>query len=313
MELAAAYRACARITRREARNFYYAFLSLPRAQRLAVYALYAFCRAADDVVDAATSFGAASTITFGSLSEPAKPGGFADGTPDAVEAKRAELARLREQLANAAEGRPNPEMAIDVALADAISRFGVDPADLGDVLTGMEMDLTLRRVETTEELRVYCYHVASAVGLATLPILNGGTPPTDEMREAAVDLGLGMQYVNVLRDVAEDLERGRVYLPGDEMRAFGVDDAMLEGRVMTSELRLLLANHGERAERTLDRGLRLLPLLPRRGGRCPWLLAELYGRVLGRIRAAEYDVFRERISLPKREKLWLLAAAFWGG
>ena len=97
------------------------------------------------------------------------------------------------------------------------------------------------------------------------------------------------------------------------MRAFGVDDAMFEGQAMTDELRALLAHHGKRAESTLDRGLRLLPLLPRRGSRCPWLLAELYGRILGRIRAAEYDVFRERISLPKREKLGLLAAAFWGG
>jgi phytoene synthase len=282
VDVAASYRTCARITRRQARTFYVAFLTLPRAQRLAVYALYTFCRFADDVADA-------------------------EGTNGDAEARRAGLARLRERLARAAEGLP--EDGPDVALADAIERFGVDPRDLGAVLDGVEMDLDLRRVETLDELRDYAYLVASAVGLATLPILNAGVPPTDAMREAAVDLGLGMQLVNILRDVAEDLDRGRVYLPRDEMAAVGVDEAMLERRAMTAELRGLLAAHADRAEEHLEHGRRLVALLPRRGGRCPWLLGELYRRILRRIRTREYDVFGERVALSTREKLSLLVSS----
>ena len=281
MDVDRAYRLCAQITRREARNFYYAFLSLPKRPRLAVYALYAFCRASDDLVDEA----------------------------GATKQKRAELGRLRERLAKAADGIPEP--GIDLALADAIERFGVDPDDLADVLSGMEMDLDLRRLETVDALRDYCYHAASAVGLAALPILNAGVPPTDAMRAAAVDLGLGMQYVNIVRDVAEDLDRDRIYLPQEEMAAFDVTDQTLSGRSMTDELRALLTHQADRAGDFLSRGLRLLPHLPRSGRRCPWLLAELYGRILGRIREAGYDVFRERMSLSKAEKVWILLASRW--
>jgi len=277
------------MTRREARTFYIAFLTLPKAQRLAVYALYAFCRASDDAVDSCAG-------------RPGEP-----DSASSMEGQHARLATLRERLSRAATGTPDDGP--DLALSDAISRFGVDPRDLGDVLAGMEVDVTLRRVETFDELRDYAYLVASSVGLATLPILNGGVPPTDEMREAAIDLGLGMQLVNILRDVAEDLDRGRVYLPREELAAFGVSDQALERRTMTDELRGLLAHQADRAEAHLERSRGLLPLLPRVGRRCPWLLAELYGRVLHRIRDAGYDVFRERVSLSKREKLVLLASS----
>jgi len=282
MDVADAYRLCARVTRRRARNFYYAFLSLPIRQRRGIYALYAFCRTADDAVD--------------------------DRASD--EAKQEGLADLRRRLAKAAAG--DPEGGIDLALADAIASFGVDPDDLGDVLTGMEMDLEFRRVATFDELRDYCYHAASAVGLATLPILNDGIPPTDAMRDAAVDLGLGMQFVNVLRDVAEDLDRDRIYLPADEMASFGVDEHALRDRSMTDGVRRLLERQADRASASLARGRQLLSILPPAGGRCVWLLGEIYGRILERIRAADYDVFSERPSLPTREKLALLARSFRG-
>lgn len=334
MDLDRAYRLCREITHRAARNFYYAFLSLPRRQRLSVYALYAFCRAADDVVDSSERFCSSESSAFGGLAEAAKlagagfragetksaialgsrsaavqPRGLASSIQVELESKRAGLTRLRERLRWAADGRPEP--GIDLALADTIERFGVDPGDLADVLSGMEMDLGLRRLETFGELRDYCYRAASAVGLATLPILNGGVPPTDGMREAAVDLGLGMQFVNILRDVAEDLDRERIYLPSEEMDAFGVTGEALAARSMTDDLRGLLAHQADRADEFLRRGLRLLPQLPRSGRRCPWLLAEFYGRILRRIRQAGYDVFRERIGLSKTEKVWLLLASRW--
>ena len=307
MDLAEAYRACARVTRREARNFYYAFLSLPARQRRAVYALYAFCREADNVADSDASSDASESLT--------EDGGAVlrfdviHESTESIDSRRERLARMRERLAKAAAGEP--EGGCDLALADAIAAFGVDADDLADVLTGMEMDLTLRRIGTLDDLRTYCYHAASAVGLATLPILNDGVPPTDAMREAAVDLGLGMQFVNILRDIAEDLDRDRVYIPQDEMTSYQVDETMMRAGRMTGQVRELLVHQADRAAEYLVRGRRLLPHLPRSGRQCPRLLAELYGRILDRIRASDYDVFRGRVALPRHEKIVLLMSSLW--
>jgi len=300
-----AYAACAQITRREARNFYFAFASLPRAQRRAVYALYAFCREADDVVDSASSTDALFTVEKGDEAALLRDGSSDESPLGAKEG----IARLRERLVAASEGRPL--ISRDLALADAMSRFGVRPDDLDDVLTGVTMDLHRSRVATFDELRDYCYHVASAVGLATLPILTNGLAPTDEMRTFAIDLGLGMQLVNILRDVAEDLEQDRIYLPQDELERFGVDPASLARGQMTEPLRLHLAFQATRAVEYLEQGRRLLPTLPRRGRACPWLLAEIYGRILRRIIASDYNVFEGRVSLRASEKLLLLASARW--
>jgi len=364
MDLDAAYAACAEVTKREAKNFYYAFLSLPRAQRQAVYALYAFCRESDDVADAPkddahlltenrgadraeNETGAPillgqsgdvadePTVDVRPLTEkqdaacaPQHEAGAmltekrgdaalllrADGADRETGAmnlarKREGLARLRERLSRAAAG--DPEDGRDLALADAIARFGVDPDDLSDLITGMEMDLTLSRIETDEELERYCYHVASAVGLATLPILNDGTPPTDAMREAAIDLGLGMQWVNILRDVAEDLDRDRIYLSREAFHRHGIDERVLQDRRVTDTLRALFAEHADKARALLESGRRLLPMLPRCGRMCPWLLSEIYGRILERIVASGYDVFSGRVSLPKAEKIGLLLSTIW--
>ncbi len=287
MDLDAAYAACASVTRREARNFYYAFLSLPKPQRRAIYALYAFCREADDAVDA--------------HDVPSRIAAETSGAP-ALDALRGRLAAAAIQ---------QPIVPRDAALADTITRFGVDPADLEDVLAGMQLDLSLRRVGTTEELDHYCYHAASAVGLSTLPILNDGTPPTDAMRAAAVDLGLGMQYVNILRDVTEDLGRDRIYLPQDRLAHFRVDPAMLQAGVVTEPIFDLFTEHAARARALLASGRHLLPSLPRRSRACPWILSELYRRILDRIAARDYDVFAGRAALSKGEKIALLLSARW--
>ena len=384
-DLARAYRACARMTRRTARNFYFAFLSLPQAQRRAVYALYAFCREADDCADAGASaeekrgfaallpqrfaktkaddvddcadagvsaekkrgFAALLPQRFaktkaGNVDDCADPGAIAPASteenghagvdvdtaastgenstavlpagsvsdsPVDLAARRTGLEELRDRLAQAADGTPKTER--DLALADAIARYGVREEDLRDVLTGVEMDVTSTRIETYDELRTYCYHVASAVGLATLPVLTDGIPPTEAMREAAIDLGLGMQYVNILRDVGEDLALGRIYLPSEELTAHGVDELQLRARTMSAGLRAALATHGDRAGAHLARGRRLLAYLPRRSRACPWLLSEIYGRILARIVEADYRVFGGRVSLPAIEKLWLLVSSAW--
>jgi phytoene synthase len=314
-DLARGYRACARMTRRTARNFYFAFLSLPQAQRRAVYALYAFCREADTCADGVNDGAPAPTFTAAN-SEAVRLGRMTQRRSDTTRrdsddlaARRTGLEELRDRLAQAADGIPKTER--DLALADAIARYGVREEDLRDVLTGVEMDLTSTRIETYDELRTYCYHVASAVGLATLPVLTDGIPPTEAMREAAIDLGLGMQYVNILRDVGEDLALGRIYLPSEELTAHGVDELQLRARTMSAGLRAALATHGDRAGAHLARGRRLLAYLPRRSRACPWLLSEIYGRILARIVEADYRVFGGRVSLPAIEKLWLLVSSAW--
>jgi phytoene synthase len=306
MDLNAAYTECARITRREARNFYVAFLSLPRTQRRAVYALYAFCREIDDVADAAAN-GDPSDVRH-SLTEELAGSLFLSSKTRLTDPRRTGIAALRLRLMGAVAGQPQADR--DLALADVIARYGVDPEDLGQIQDGVEMDLDLAWVETDAELEAYAYRVASAVGLATLPILADGVPPTDAMRDKAISLGLGMQFVNVLRDVDEDLDRGRIYLPREAFVRHGVDEASFRGRTMTPALRELLRAHAKRSRALLDDGLELLPLVPRAARPCLWLLAEIYGRILRRIEDADFDVFAGRISLPAREKLWLLAAAF---
>jgi len=328
MDLAAAYAACAETTRREAKNFYYAFLSLRPLQRQSIYALYAFCREADDVADSPNPLTAECDESAfrkgsdGGVDSPNLLGpecgdttfrhekeGVADSPNSLMARKQAGIDRLRARLAGAANGKPQVER--DLALADTLERFGVDPSDLADVIRGVEMDLHVNRVPDEDAMRDYCYHVASAVGLATLPILNNGTPPTDEMRELAIDLGLGMQYVNILRDVREDILEDRIYLPADEMTHFGVsEETLADGRTSDAAKRLL-AHHADRARTTLDRGLQLVTRLPRSGRACPWLLGAMYGRILARIVRRDYDVWSERVSLPKAEKLWLLLTSRW--
>ncbi|MDD5264081.1 MAG: phytoene/squalene synthase family protein [Candidatus Bipolaricaulis sp.] len=302
MDLNASYAECARITRTEARNFYFAFLSLPRRQRLAVYALYAFCRELDDVAD-----DVAVANPSGSLKEKRDESTLLPDQVGSSDPRRKRIAALRGRLTAAAEGRPETDH--DLALADAIARYGVDPDDVGQILNGVEMDLDLEWMETDSELQAYAYRVASAVGLATLPILTDGVPPTDAMREKAVSLGLGMQFVNVLRDVDEDLGRGRIYLPREAFARHGVDEAGFRSRTMTRELSALLRAHAERCRTLLDDGLELVPLVPRAGRPCLWLLAEIYGRILKRIEDCGLDVFAGRVSLPTGEKLSLLAMA----
>jgi len=297
-ELEASYRLAARTTRREAGNFYIAFLSLPRAERRAVYALYAFFRELDDAADGAPG---KSAIETGGESH------FLHSVAAAADPRSAGITRMRHRLALAVAGEP--ESSRDLPLADAIERFSIEVSDLEDVIRGVETDLGAVEMRTLEELEDYAYLVASAVGLATLAILNGGVPPTDEMRERAVRLGLGMQLVNVVRDVGEDAAQGRIYIPRDILEKHGASAADIRAGAMAPALRPALAEVGARARDHLRAGRELMRNVPRHSRACLWLLSEVYGRILMRIEESRYDVFAGRISLPMREKLWLLATA----
>ena len=282
--LKAAYRACTRLTRRRAKNFYYAFLSLPRRKRRAIYAVYTFCRQADDIADSAGE----------------------------IPTKQLALEKLRARLQQAAAGAP--QCPADLALTDAIARFTIEPADLAHVVDGVELDLTVSRYADFDELSHYCHLVASAVGLAVLPILHNGHKGkviTQQDRDLATALGIGMQLVNIVRDVREDIARNRIYLPQEDLERFGVTEGDLRKAEASKALRRLVAFESARARTFLREGERLLTRLPRRARGCPALLAAIYSLILDRIEDNNYDVLTSRTSLSTWEKVCLMLQ-MWG-
>ena len=277
-ELELAYADCQQLTRREAKNFYYAFVTLPLEKRRAIYAAYAFCRHCDDSVDEAAS----------------------------PEDKLSALAGLRSSLARAYQGHaPTPAF---LALADAADRYSIPEEYFQEIILGVESDLVKTRYQDFDELRQYCYRVASVVGLVCLQIFQYCD---DAAREHAVDLGLAMQLTNIMRDVREDWSMGRVYLPQDEMARFGYTEEQLEAGVRNDAFVQLLRFQGERAREYFRSGFRLLPYLSRRSRACPAVLGAIYSRVLDRIEASGYDVLGEqRIALSTGEKARITAKAW---
>ena len=283
MDLESSYRLCQRITRREAKNFYYAFITLPREKRRAIYAVYAFCREADDIADADSS----------------------------IDEKKSKLGVLRTRLERAQAG--DPQGGIDIALSDAIMLYGIDPQDLAHVIDGVEMDLVISRYETFPDLQIYCYRVASAVGLSVLPILAGGGERLPvEVREAGEKLGLGMQLANIVRDVAEDIAIDRVYIPQEDLRRFQVSEEMLHHGVMNDDMRRLLSLESERARKYMREGERVSEFLPRNARGCITLLSRIYTRILEMAEVRDYDVFKERLSLSIGEKILLILRTWLG-
>jgi phytoene synthase len=287
-----AYEECRAITRREAKNFYYAFLTLPAARRQAIYVAYTFCRHCDDSVDAERS----------------------------PEAKLALLAALRQKLEETYRGYPpslNPSFAapspsemergsggeaggVFLALADVAQRYDIPQEYFQDVLSGVETDLAKSRYQTFEELREYCYQVASVVGLICLQIFGYKDPAA---KSHAIDLGLAMQLTNIARDVRADFQLGRVYLPQEELARFGYPEANLQAGVVNEAFVNLMHFQTQRARCYFRRGFRLLPYLSPRSRACPAVLGQLYSKVLDRIEAVGYDVLHYSINLTKVEKL----------
>jgi phytoene synthase len=286
-----AYAHCRRLVAARAKNFLYAFLLLPGERRRALEAIYAYCRVADDFADD-------------------------DALPLAERAQKlADLrARLRLHLPRPGEAPPelppgDPELELVLlALGDAARRFGVSRDDLDLVAVGCEQDLTVTRYETFEELRRYCYLVASAVGLACLPVF-GVRGDEAEARALAEDLGIAMQLTNIVRDVREDLARDRVYLPQEDLRRFGVsEDALRAGRA-DDAWRACAAFQVERARRYFARGRQLVPRVDRSARVCPLALASIYSALLDAIEAAGFDVFSARVSLSAARKLTLMGTS----
>ncbi len=276
-DLDAAYRECRKITRREARNFYYASAPLAPKQRRAICVAYAFCRYCDDAVDSEAS------------------------STD----KLSLLAELRHRLDRCYQGRA--EGPVFTGLAQVARDYAIPQEHFDAVLSGMEEDLVKNRYRNFEELRGYCYRVASTVGLVCLHIFGCCDPRASAH---AIDLGLAMQLTNIARDVKEDLELGRIYLPQDELARFGCTEADLHGGHADDAFQQLMGFQVQRARAYFRSGLQLLPYLDFGPRACVAVLGGIYSRLLGRIEAANYDVFSHRVSLSTTEKVGVVARSW---
>ncbi|MFN8543905.1 MAG: presqualene diphosphate synthase HpnD [Candidatus Binatia bacterium] len=274
----AAYEHCEALTRAAHSNFYWGFRLLPHDRRLALCAVYAFCRAADDIADEP-----------GVGREPARL-----------------LARWREELAAAYAGRP--QHPIGVALADTVERFHVPREHFEAVIAGVEMDLTRDRYDTwKDDLARYCYGVAGAVGLIAIELFGYRNPSAQEY---AVSLGLAFQLTNILRDVAEDATRGRIYLPRADLARFGArEEDLLAGR-MTEEIRHVLAFECARAGEYYGRARFSLAEEDRQSLAPAEAMRMIYEQLLRRVMFRRYDVFGAKVRLTRPEKAGLAVAAW---
>jgi 15-cis-phytoene synthase len=274
--LARSYRYCEGVARREAGNFYPAFLLLPAQQRRGMCALYTFMRIADDLSD-----------------EPMP-------TPH----KRQQLADWRGGLRSALMGRHvHPSHA---ALHDTVERYRIPPRYLEAVIDGVEMDLEPTAYRTFAELRNYCWHVASVVGLSCIHIWGFHGPGAIAFAE---DAGIAFQLTNILRDLGEDAARGRVYLPQEDLDRFGYDRARLEKGVRDAAFRELMRFQVQRASEYYRSGWRLVPRLSPAGQAVFLMMARTYRGILGEIERRDYDVFRSRVRVPRWKKLLFALAA----
>ena len=274
-DLDAAYDLCRRITKAEAKNFYYAFRTLPAVKRRAIYAAYAFCRLCDDISDE-------------DMSREERLKGFRG---------------VRESLVQARQGHFDEP--VFAALGDAATRFGIPWEHFDEILAGVEMDLDISRYQTFDDLREYCHKVASVVGLVSIRIF--GHDEHSEVETYAVDLGLAMQLTNILRDIKEDAGRDRVYIPQDELRRFGVSETDLTNAVIDGPFRELMSFQVGRAREFFESGRKLIPLLEPDTRACTAVLIGVYSSILDRIEAADYDVFSGPVGLSAREKLVTMA------
>ncbi|PKB73295.1 MAG: squalene synthase HpnD [SAR202 cluster bacterium Io17-Chloro-G7] len=273
-DLELAYEECRSITRREAKNFYYAFLTLPSAQRRAIYVAYAFCRHCDDAVDQVAT----------------------------TEDKLSALAALQDDLDRTYSG--TADTPVYVALADVAATYAIPQEYFQEVIAGVESDLVKNRYENFEELQRYCYQVASVVGLICLQIFGYKDPVA---KQHAIDLGLAMQLTNIARDVQEDLGYGRIYIPQDELAQFGYTEEELKAGVINEAFIELMRFQTQRARSYFRSGFKLLPYLSYRSRACPAVLGQLYRKVLEHIEEADFDVLSQRISLSTGEKVRVTA------
>jgi phytoene synthase len=281
-----AYAVCRAIAKREAKNFYYAFVALPAPRRNAICAIYAFMRKADDLADD-------------------------ENVPMTMRRAHLEAWLAAWRAASAGGSTHDP---VFVAVRDATVRFAIPLTLLDELVAGVTMDLDARHGDgpdtyaTFEDLYRYCYLVASVVGLVCIHIFGYTDPRAEKLAE---ETGIAFQLTNILRDVAEDAERNRVYLPLEDLKAHGVAlESLLhhaKGLGPTAPERALLKEIGQRAEKYYQSAEALMPLIDKESRPALGVLVAIYHALLKRIEAADFDVFSRRASVPTIEKLRILA------
>jgi phytoene synthase len=277
MNVDQSYAWCGRVARKQAKNFYYSFLLLSRPQRRAMCAIYAFMRYCDDLSD-----------------------------DEGVADRAAAIRRWRADLEGAFEGRLG-DHAVWPAFTDAVNRYEIPYQYFFDMIEGVSSDLEPRRIQTFEELYGYCYRVASVVGLTIVHIF-GFESSVD--RAAALKLaekcGIAFQLTNILRDVREDSEKGRVYLPAEDFKRFGVSPAAFEPH---DEFLAMMEFEALRARDFYFQSAPLVGMIDAKSRASLRALIGIYSRLLDRIVASDYDVLQRRIRIPAWEKIAVLIQA----
>jgi phytoene synthase len=268
---------CSRLTRKSRSNFYYAFLFLSREKREAIYAVYAFCRSVDDV---------------------------ADGTAS-LEEKRLQLTEWRRELDRCYAGEP--QHPITVKLAQSLRRFRIPKEHFEELIAGVEMDLTQNRYRTFRDLYEYCYRVAGVVGLMCIEIFGYRNP---KAKDYAINLGVALQLTNIMRDVRTDAERGRIYLPQEELARFGCREQELLQGCYTPAFLAVMGCMGTCARQYFQNARELLASEDRPALLAAEIMGAIYYRLLESIEASGYRVFDRTITLSIQKKVWL-ALSIW--
>jgi phytoene synthase len=269
---------CEEMARREAKNFYWGFVSLPHDQRVAIYALYDLARQVDDEADAATA-----------------------RTSDLP----ARLEFHRERVRRAVHGEYDDPIAHVLSLA--IERYGIPENELQMLIDGVEMDFEQNRYATWLDLRGYCNLVASVVGRMCVRIFGFDDPAA---LDRADELGLALQLTNILRDVREDAELGRIYIPHEDLQRFEIDEEDVLHGSHVSGWDELVAFEAERARALFEQGYGVLQCIPRRSAACVQTMAGIYERILGKIERDPGLPLRGRASLTRAEKLRVMIGSW---
>lgn len=284
VDLDRAFDLCSEITRDHSKSFYFSTSFLPREKRRAIRAFYAFCRTTDDTVDV-LSKGESETRPY--------------------------LDTWRQSSRLSASDQENPVLAAWTSVRD---RYRVPQVYIEELIDGCETDLIVSRYETWEELKQYCYCVASTVGLISMHII--GVNDDDEAlfnqsRQPAINLGIALQLTNILRDVGEDLARGRVYLPQEDLRRFNYSEEALREGVIDERFRALMRFQIQRARALYQQSVPAISVLKQDGRVAVGAAALLYRGILDKIIENDFDVFHRRAHLSFREKIQRMPEIIW--
>jgi 15-cis-phytoene synthase len=296
-QLTMAYSVCRGITRTNAKNFYYAFLVLPKRKRQALCAVYAFMRRCDDI---------------------------ADDPNLSLEERRYKLDTWLDALHRVQQGEPTDDPIL-LALTDAQRRYTIPAGLLDELALGTAMDVADPHAEnqnpspaaavpsltiqyqTFDDLKLYCYRVASVVGLVCIHVFGYRDPAAEPLAEQC---GLAFQLTNIIRDVKEDAAMGRVYLPEEDLTRFGLSAAELLSAPEAARFRPLLALEADRARQLYQAGDQLIPYIAEDSQPALWVLVNIYRKLLEKIAERQYDVFNGKVSLTVSEKLRVLGKGF---